>query len=86
MAALTVQGGLGKNKMKGWVYNKPPYSRPPPLTCFFSIGKTLSVRYFLFTDTLSVNNCFPKTKSMKFDMLLKEDSKQSKKTLNFFKR
>ena len=69
MAALTVQGGLVKNKMKGGVYNKPPYSRPPPLTCFFSIGKTLSVRYFLFTDsvsvryflftdTLSVNNFF----------------------------
>ena len=35
MAALTVQGGLVKNKMKGGVYNKPPYSRPPPLTCFF---------------------------------------------------
>ena len=33
MAALTVQGGLVKNKMKGGVY-----SRPPPLTCFFSIG------------------------------------------------
>ena len=24
MAALTVQGGLVKNKMKGGVYNKPP--------------------------------------------------------------
>ena len=30
MAALTVQGGLVKNKMKGGVY-----IRPPPLTCFF---------------------------------------------------
>ena len=32
VAALTVQGWLVKNKMKGGVYNKPPYSRPPPLT------------------------------------------------------
>ena len=31
VAALTVQAGLVKNKMKGGVY-----SRPPPLTCFFS--------------------------------------------------
>ena len=46
-------GGLVKNKMKGGIYNKPPYSRPSPLTCFFSIGKRLSVRYFVFTDTLN---------------------------------
>ena len=67
-------GNISKNlnfiyQWKGGVHNKPPYSRPPPLTCFFSIGKTLSVRYFLFTDnvsvryflfidTLSVNNFF----------------------------
>ena len=28
-------GGLVENKMKGGIYNKPPYSKPPPLTCFF---------------------------------------------------
>ena len=38
------------------VYNKPPYSRPPPLTCFFSIGTSLSANNFLFADTVSANN------------------------------
>ena len=56
MAALRVQGGLVKKKMKGGVYNKPPYSRPPPLTCFFSIGTPLSANNFLFADTVSANN------------------------------
>ena len=71
VAALTVQGGKVKNKMKGGVYNKPPYSRPPPLTFFFSIGTplsankflfadTVSANYFLFADTLSANNLFHK--------------------------
>ena len=51
MAALTVQGGLVKNKMKGGVYNKPPYSRSPPLTCFSSIGTPPSANNFLFADS-----------------------------------
>ena len=36
VAALTVQGGLVKNKMKGGVY-----IRPPPLTCFFFYWNTM---------------------------------------------
>ena len=53
MAALTVQGGLVKNTMKGGVYKKPPYSRPPPLMCFFLLER--HYLHFLFADTLSAN-------------------------------
>ena len=38
------------------LYNKPPYSRPPPLTCFFSIGTPLFANNFLFADIVSANN------------------------------
>ena len=41
MAALTVQGGLVKNKMKGGSLYQTKPSRPPPLTCFFSIETPL---------------------------------------------
>ena len=41
MAALTVQGGLVKNKMKGGSLYQTKPTRPPPLTCFFSIETPL---------------------------------------------
>ena len=41
VAALTVQGGLVKNKMKGGSLYQTKPSRPPPLTCFFSIETPL---------------------------------------------
>ena len=31
------------------------HSRPPPLTCFFSIGTPLSANNFLFADRVSAN-------------------------------
>ena len=36
VAALTVQGGLVKIKMKGGSLYQTKPSRPPPITCFFS--------------------------------------------------
>ena len=48
MAALTVQGGLVKNKMKGG-------SLYQTKRVFFSIGTPVSVNNFLFEETVSVN-------------------------------
>ena len=41
VAALTVQGGLVKNKMKGGSLYQTIPTRPSPLTCFFSIEMPL---------------------------------------------
>ena len=53
MAALTVQGGLVKNKLKGGGYNKPPIMN----RMFFSI-ETVPPNNFFGGGTVPPNNFF----------------------------
>ena len=43
VAALTVQGGVVKNEMKGGSPYQTKLSRPPPLTCFFKRRQVASI-------------------------------------------